>query len=205
MDCFTETETVTLFETEIISRILICRDLVLSPSGIHPDILTLTEFLQKGRYLEKPEYEFPDSIIKLFLKAYKSSGYTPDKLCFWMTQLVYLADWINTEFGIGCKISAYGIDLYSLNSPSALITVNHFWEELYKLILKIYRKLVKITTETVTPLCHKIIDNLDNGITLDELTEMINKYYLTFLKNFVCDVLIIQFVNQIYKYGFSDV
>jgi len=200
MDCFTESETVSLFETEIITRILISRDLVLSPSGIHPDILTLAEFLKKGRYLEKPDYLFPSDVIKLFQKTYKSSNHTIERLCFWLTQLVYLADWINTEYGIGIKISAYGVDLYSVKSPRSSITVNHFWEELYKIILKIYRKLVKISTETITPLSHKIIGLQDNNITLDELINMINKYYLIFIKKFVCEVVTIQFFNQMYKY-----
>jgi len=199
MDCFTEIELINLFENEIISRILICRDLVLSPFGIHPDILALIEFLKKGRYLEKLDEDFTHTVIKLFLKIYKFSA-IPERLCFWITQLAHIADWINQEYGVGTKIEAYGLDLSSPNSELSNIPVNKFWEKLYFIITKFYRKILKSIYTTLTPLCHKISIEDNNLNTIDDILNHFTRYFIAFTKNGVYDILIMQFFHQIYRY-----
>jgi len=138
-------------------------------------------------------------VIKLFLKIYKSSA-IPERLCFWVTQFVHVADWINQEYGIGTKIKAYGLDLSPPNSQSSNITVNKFWEKLYQVIVKFFRKILKSTYKTLNPLCGKLTDEDNNGTTIDNILVLFTRYFIAFTKNAVYDILIMQFFHQIYRY-----
>jgi hypothetical protein len=198
MDCFSDDEITALFEHEVITRLLLSD--VGSLTLTHSHLLTLTEFLKKGRYLEKEDQTFTHSVTDAFYKIYKRSANVTELLCFWLSQLINLADWVNKEYIVGGKISVYGLVISSNTSTSSCDTANSFWEAVYQMIIRYYRRLLKNITKALLPHCEPLIAKDDNTISIANVIQILSSYYQTFTQNSFYNIIILQFFNQVYRY-----
>jgi len=145
-------------------------------------------------------------VTEAFVKIYKTSASTPELLSFWLAQLIYLADWLNKEYMVGGKISIYGIDLATSKQPKlSSIPANNFWEDTYQVIVKIFRKLYKLITQSLDPLYEPLIfqdehRSLNNSLLTSTLTQHLNTYLQCFNKYFLYDIIILQFFHQVYRH-----
>jgi len=205
MDIFSDCEIENLFEHEMITRLLICRDMG-SQASAHADILSLIEFIKKGKYLEKKDQTFTHALTEAFVKIVKTSASTPEFLSFWLAQLIYLADWLNKEYMVGGKISVYGIDLAtSKQTKLSTVPANNFWEDIYQVILKIFRRLYKLISKTLIPLYEPLIfqdrrTSLNVSVLTSTLTQHLSTYLQCFTKYFIYDIIILQFFHQVYRH-----
>jgi len=167
LEFFSDQEVATVFENEMVSRLVTCRYLALSPSGIHPDVLTLFSFLKAGCYVTGQCYNFLGRVIKSLYNMFKTSLHQ-EKLIFWLVQVVYLADLVAAEYNLGPGIVSLGLDFSNLSKVSTVMspirseTARRFLSDLREIAIKIYGKIVRATMEALRPVLQKLVHG-ENG------------------------------------------
>jgi len=160
--------------------------------------------------MEGSSYNFLKNVIKVFSNLYKLNANIYNRLVFWMTQIIYLTDWLTTEYNLGKKMAFCGVSLVltpTKKNPLPQSIPRKFFTDLKDLLNKIYIKLFITASTLIRSHAIKIILNVNHKTyspeidePIKEILKIIQQYNICFEKSQLCSTIVLQFFNHIYHF-----